>query len=349
MAFDKQKLEAIASLAETLKELTGTTVENLVRAAGLGTEFNFSRGEQLFNLTITLMRRLMDSRYDILPTPTIHELMHACASIHNEFQAIRNFHPAQENAQSVRDSLIDSLGTILSNYLPLFTSAIAVTGQDDASLRRRMDEVNEIVRSTEALKKRADTNVKDAERRSKDILDKLQKMGSSAAVKSHARHFQEEARTYRMRSRWWLVVTIALAGIAACISFGAVNETVSSDSDWVSVVQSIVGRFSLMALAYFMVIWASRMYRAACHNEVINRHRVNALATFETFTSAARDDTAKDAVLMRATECIFSHQASGFSDSKPETGSTRIFSASPATLSGPQATPAPGGPGDTTP
>jgi hypothetical protein len=54
------------------------------------------------------------------------------------------------------------------------------------------------------------------------------------------------------------------------------------------------------------------MYRSQWHNHVVNKHRQNALSTFETFVKAASDEQTKNAVLIQATQCIFSQQPTGF-------------------------------------
>lgn len=345
MSWKEQQTDAIASLAKVLKDLTDTDVDALVRKSELGTTLAFSAGVPLFEQTISLMRRLKDVNLDFVPTQKIRDLTSACKSIYDRFQEIRAFNPDQGRGH--RDSLIQSLEDTLYQNFVLLTSVIASSGQDEAAIRKQRDEATQIVQSLSADRREIKRILKETKDQSKTILDQAQKTAASIGVHSHAEHFQKEADKYLQVSQKWLYATSGLATVAAAISVWTIN-TVTLDSGWVTVVHMIFGRFSLMALAYFVAIWASRMYRAARHNEVVNRHRVNALKTFETFASAARDDPAKDAVLMRATECIFSHQASGFSDSRPDAGSTRIVSAVPSTLSGPQATPAPGSTSDTT-
>jgi hypothetical protein len=73
-------------------------------------------------------------------------------------------------------------------------------------------------------------------------------------------------------------------------------------------------------------IAATRIYRAQLHNETVNKHRQNALTTFEAFANAADDDLTKSAVLTQATQCIFSPQHTGFiADDRESTGYPQIF------------------------
>jgi len=65
--------------------------------------------------------------------------------------------------------------------------------------------------------------------------------------------------------------------------------------------------------------WAGKTYRAHRHNAVVNRHRQNALTTFQTFAQAASEEQTKNAVLLQATQCIFSPQQTGYIQSDNDT------------------------------
>jgi hypothetical protein len=62
----------------------------------------------------------------------------------------------------------------------------------------------------------------------------------------------------------------------------------------------------------FGLAFSGRQFVASRHNETVNRHRQNALQTFETFVQGAGDPETKDAVLMEATRSIFASQPTGF-------------------------------------
>ncbi len=64
--------------------------------------------------------------------------------------------------------------------------------------------------------------------------------------------------------------------------------------------------------------WSARNHRAHVHNSIVNRHRQNALNTFETFVKASSDKDTKDAVLLQATKSIFDEQSSGYLSSDSE-------------------------------
>ena len=74
------------------------------------------------------------------------------------------------------------------------------------------------------------------------------------------------------------------------------------------------------------LVWTGRVYKAHRHNYVINKHRQNALRTFEAFVKAAKDEQTKSAVLLQATQCIFSPQPTGYLTHEAEpSGSPQIL------------------------
>jgi hypothetical protein len=59
-----------------------------------------------------------------------------------------------------------------------------------------------------------------------------------------------------------------------------------------------------------------KSYRAQKHNEVLNRHRQNALRTFETFSTSTDDAQTKNAVLLEVTHAIFGNQNTGYNSNE---------------------------------
>ena len=84
-----------------------------------------------------------------------------------------------------------------------------------------------------------------------------------------------------------------------------------------------------MSLLTFGITFASRHYSASLHNVVVNRHRQNALGSFQALASGAVDKEIKDAILLQATQAIYAPQSSGYvrgtSESRPMPGVVEIF------------------------
>ena len=86
---------------------------------------------------------------------------------------------------------------------------------------------------------------------------------------------------------------------------------------WVGVLQNIFTKGFLLSLIYLVLNRSIKNYTAEKHLEVVNRHRQNALRTFQAFHSAAGENQEiQDAVLLAATNAIFDANQSGYLSAK---------------------------------
>jgi hypothetical protein len=169
---------------------------------------------------------------------------------------------------------------------------------------------------------RANEQAQDHLREIESILAKTKETASITAVSQHANHFKHEADEHKKGSYFWLGGAIVLAFAAAGYSlwsfrFAAIQGAEGSGSWWTHVAY-VTSRLIVLSVIFFGMGWSARNYRAQRHNEVINRHRQNALRTFETFAVAATEPATKDAVLIAATKSIFEAQSSGYLEGEPE-------------------------------
>ena len=83
-------------------------------------------------------------------------------------------------------------------------------------------------------------------------------------------------------------------------------------------------RVVILGLLFTGTIWCGRIYRTNKHQQSVNKHRANALQTFQAFVEATSDPAVRDAVLLETTRSIFAITASGYLDDidkSPDTGS----------------------------
>ena len=135
--------------------------------------------------------------------------------------------------------------------------------------------------------------------------------------------FNAEVRRHRNQGYLWLIGATAIAlsavgfalqvwvdaqdAVRASIFAGGSSPTGPSTG---LAVQLATSKIAVMALLVSFTFWAGRMYRSAAHNQIVNQHRSNALATFETFVDGATPEI-RSAVLLQTTACIFGAQPTG--------------------------------------
>jgi len=327
MATIEQEQEQLRELRKVLDDLKAIDPESLVRTNELGKDLNFEAGLPVFSRTLGLFRDLSECNLDSVPYETLTELHSLAGQVLTYFQQIQNFSVAQhpQNPVDARDSLINQLRDQWHRYYTSVTPHISYAirrGTDFDTLERE-------ARGTLALLKRLATESSTEKNKvfeeMQDALERVRQAAAEAGVAQHAIHFKSEAELHEKQSLWWLGATIlfALATIAYALwSLGPQLNDLSA----VTVpraIQLIVPRLVVIFVLTFGLVWSARNFAASRHNFVVNRHRQNALSSFETFVKGAGDPQTKDAVLLQATQSIFAPQDSGFvrNENTPSPGS----------------------------
>lgn len=131
-------------------------------------------------------------------------------------------------------------------------------------------------------------------------------------VAAEARHFDNQSAKHEESAGKWLKCSIGLgfALLALVVWFYFCDKPpVSNTFAW----NHFIPRFSLLGVLIFLEIILIGIYRAERHNAIVNKHRANALNTFETMTAATLSQDVKDAVTLTAAGAIYAPQETGFS------------------------------------
>jgi hypothetical protein len=80
-------------------------------------------------------------------------------------------------------------------------------------------------------------------------------------------------------------------------------------------IQLAVSKVLIFAVLGYMVLLCARNFLSHKHNEIVNKHRQNALLTFKALVDAGGKAENRDVVLTYAAACIFSPQDTGYSRS----------------------------------
>lgn len=168
----------------------------------------------------------------------------------------------------------------------------------------------------EAIIRLASEQAQETLKEIRTVAEKAKEAASITGVAQHARYFEDEAKAHRRLSYVWLFATAFLglaAGVYSWVSFHfGVLPSAEGPGTWWAHVTYLSSRLIVLSVIFLGMGWSAKNYRAHKHNEIVNRHRQNALRTFETFAVAASDAATKDAVLLATTKSIFESQNSGY-------------------------------------
>lgn len=286
--------------------------------------FDFTSIEHLLKDVLSTVARLRSRSLEELPTDIIEAAARALDEIGPHLGAIFLFKLADiksrsENPTEVHDRLIANFQTAVPVFIEKMTPvlAYAAAGQENSSNDVHAKAAQEQIARIAEVAKTANASMKELE----GILAAAREAAGKVGVSEHAKHFAEEANQHGTDSGRWLAATV-LAGVLTFVltvlNYLKLAETDATLGQFAQV-QIIVAKLLLFSVLLTTTIWCGRNYRAARHNLVVNRHRQNALSSFQTFAEATSDAQTKNAVLLQATQSIFAPQSSGYVSGEGET------------------------------
>ena len=141
-------------------------------------------------------------------------------------------------------------------------------------------------------------------------------LNAEESVSKYKTVFTDQASKHNTASRWWFVGTVGLAIASGVVFLLLVRALKLEGTDLPGILQNVFTKGFLLTLLYLLLNRCIKSYAAEKHLEVVNRHRQNALETFEAFYNTSKNPATQDAVLVAATKAIFDANQSGYLSTK---------------------------------
>ncbi|MBU4566003.1 MAG: hypothetical protein KMY53_15645 [Desulfarculus sp.] len=148
-----------------------------------------------------------------------------------------------------------------------------------------------------------------------EVLAKIKNIAAEQGVTQQAIYFKEEAKVNEEGAAWWFKLTVGAAIVLFLFASGALASAyiLPPPSGLYATVQLTVGKILVFGVLTFALYFCAKNYFSQKHNAVINKHRQNALVTYEAIVKAAADSANTDIILNQAASCIFVPQNTGYS------------------------------------
>lgn len=324
MATPEEEQKKLRELKEVLKAFNELKPDQFVRD-DLGVELNFREGLPYFERTIKLFKDLYHSNIDSLPFKVSNNLKGFADSAFQDFQQIKSFSLQQHpnNPADVRNRMINTIRDTYDKYYEYVTPVIAYSIRKGTDFEKLEADAKEKIKNLDSLIK---TQEESKEKMLSDIdstLEKVKRAAQDIGVAQHATHFKNEADDHSNSANNWLIATGILAGLTLLVGIGSLIHYfyIIQELSLSKNIQLAVSKLIVFSILLTGAVWSGRTYRAHRHNFVINKHRQNALSTFETFIKSSDDPQTKSAVLIQTTQCIFSPQFTGYTSGEHESHS----------------------------
>ena len=217
----------------------------------------------------------------------------------------------QQFCNGVKQSLLHASAYLRSKQIEQLEDRI------NLSIANTMENFNAEV--GRAKKNNEDAEVKEAKRQEK--FEKLERdvenLIRKKSISSYEKIFADQAEEHRKGANLWLSITSLLAVGFSLIFWWLIKDLAPAGSQLPAILQNLVAKGFFLSLIYLLLNRSIKNYTAEKHLQTVNRHRQNALATFEEFENAAgKNQETRDAVLLACTDAIFNANLSGYLSAK---------------------------------
>ncbi|MDE0125706.1 MAG: hypothetical protein OXN97_14115 [Bryobacterales bacterium] len=302
----KQNTTNPKAIADAISDLVELDPETYSRVDRQGVTVDLADSVPFAKRVIGLFAPIKREDIDILTDQSRQQISNQIYSIHQLLQRIMHDDPHTIRVTEVQNGwkgLFQDACQQLSPIIPYIQSE-----QSDQRTQQMLHAVQADSRQIADMRVQIGKMLEDAR-------SDLAEMGAD----SHAGTFKKKAEDYGKAKKTWLCVSVSLAAATAVVGWLLFG---SPPDDAATAISFAASRIFVLGVLSYALVWSGRIYRAAAHNQIVNEHRYAALTTFREFVNAASDGATKNAVLVQATQCIFSHRPSGFGQNEDDAGSS---------------------------
>lgn len=289
-------------------------IEKLVARPKWG-DINFEAARPSFESAFYLFNAFSTLPLNIVPDGQLNQIVASARAVVNRLREINSFNlDGGENPKGRSSTLIQSLRGEVDQFVLLSSPCLPFLAYYRGDIQAQLAQIEEGVAKASKLYDDGIVSIDGKKKQVDDAVNAARIAAAEAGAAVFTQDFLAEAKKIEKSAMIWL-------GVAAFCSVSALAVAVVAfffflpppDASVPYVIQHTVTKLVVVGGLITAAIWCGSMYRALRHQAAINKHRGNALKTFQAFVEAAGDrQEIKDAVLLETTRSIFAVAPTGF-------------------------------------
>ncbi len=312
--------EVMKRTQDSLVRIQQFDVNSLVRASDLG-RLSFDAVVAPANKIVGLLRQVPGDFLAELPPSQLNAIRETADALYNIITAIQRFDPAtDQNPAGNRTAYISQVDEQFQGAYERISPIIAYLStrqRDFAALEREARAATQQANDAAAeIKKQLEADKAEAA----SVLEAIRKTAAEQGVSQQATYFKHEADQHAVDAekwRWNTIYTAVALGVLGLLSIYSVHLPFLDFSKPYIAIQVGLSKFLIFGVLAYMLVLSARNFLSHKHNEIVNRHRQNALLTFNALVKAAPGEDKQSVILTYAAACIFAPQETGYTKPGP--------------------------------
>lgn len=315
----------VDKLLKLIDETIEVPISSLINSSEWG-KFNFEDIEDDLKKLFEMLNHLKILPLNLLPDAEITKITTGLDAPKKTIDAIKKFDIEQQNAKGTRDSYVNSIKSQIDAFYIATHLWIPYLAYQKGDVQKNIESLNDSVKKASNVLEQTKEDVKTKKSEIDSVVQAAKEASASVGVSHFSSNFKSEADTLEETAGKWLKTTIGLAistFIVTLLSYWILD--IPKDSSTAQIVQVLSTKLIIITVFFTATLWAGKMYRATMHQVTVNKHRANALLTFQAFVKASNDNHTRDAILMETTKSIFAISPSGYIENESSgSGQTNV-------------------------
>lgn len=304
------------------EECTQINIETLLNNADWGS-ISFEGCRPELERSYGMLNHFKLLPVELLPDAQVEKITQKMVQLLTTITSISNFKIEVSNPAGTRDGLLNQFKNDANEFYMEAHLYIPFLAYQKGDVQRNISELTASVTKASGLLESTKTDIAKRESEIGTIISAARDAAASVGVAHFSADFKAESEAQEESAKTWLMVTGAAAVATLLTAVAIIFIPINADATMPQVLQLFTSKVVILGLLFTATIWCGRLYKAAKHQGLTNKHRANALRTFQAFTKATSEDSVRDAVLFEATKSIFAISQSGYleNESVPENSS----------------------------
>ena len=328
---EEKALSQYDETANSVKRMQDFAPETLPRVEELGREINFTAALKPATRLVNLYKRISTEALKDFPDNLLKQIQDRANADYALFQQILDFKfQGQENPEQTQTSYIQQVTNAYQTTFAQLRDVISYSACRTTDFRIIEQEARGVFQGIRDKAEEMTAQLEDSKEEASRILDEVRKVAAEQGVSQQAIYFKDESELHKNESETWKVLTIgsAILLVVVSVSFLFLHKwAYLTPKNNFETIQLIASKVFIFATLSYLLYLCGKNFLSHKHNEILNRHRQNALMTYQTITDAAKSDEGKEIILAQAAFCMFSPQETGYIKvvSNDASGSMKTF------------------------
>lgn len=319
--------EKVTNILALLDGVISRPIEQLISNPDWG-KINFEAARPDLNLLFGLCNHLKVLPIDLVPDPVADAFIASITQVGATIQKIRDFNIESGNPTGLRDQIVGQVKTHTEHLLTTTQGWIPFLAYQKGDIQKNIEELNNAVNGAKRLLESAQVDAQTKKNEIASIVTAAREASASAGVGVFTSDFDGYAITLETDAKVWFRNTLICAIGTLGTAFLSIFIPIDKNATNAQIFQFISSKLVVLLVLLTATVWCGRIYKALRHQITVNKHRANALKTFQAFVKASDSDATRDAVLLETTRAIFSNTPSGYLDSADaasDVAGTKVF------------------------